>query len=205
MITEIIFDIESQRLFSDVEDGDPAKLGVSIVSAYIREVNEDQQEIRGEMRSFWENELGELWPIMASAKRIIGFNSVKFDVPVLAPYAPPDKSLGRLPHFDIMQHVRSALGHSLGLAHLGEHTLGRGKTDIGTNAVLYWNEHTKESLAKLKYYCEADVALTRDLYDFGVKNRLLRYLDRMNNPQQFRVDFSYPKEIVDASRQIGLF
>ncbi len=203
MITEVIFDIESQKLFSEVENNDPAKLGVSIVSCYIREVNENQDEIRGEMRSFWEHELADLWPIMATAKRIIGFNTIKFDVPVLAPYAPD--TFAKLPHFDIMQHVRGALGHALSLAHLGENTLGRGKTDVGTNAVIYWNEHTEESLAKLKYYCEADVSLTKDLYDYGVKNKLLKYTDRTNTPQQFTVDFSYPKEVVDASRQIGLF
>jgi len=56
---------------------------VSIVSAYIREVNENQEEIHGEMRSFWEHELSDLWPVFQNAKRIIGFNSLKFDVPVL--------------------------------------------------------------------------------------------------------------------------
>jgi len=203
MITEVIFDIESQRLFNEVEGNDPAQLGVSIVSAYIRTVNEMQDEIQGEMRSFWEHELNKLWPIMATADRIIGFNSVKFDVPVLAPYAP--ENFPKLPHFDIMAHVRAALGHSLGLAHLGEHTLGRGKTDIGTNAVLYWKTHDEESLAKLKNYCEADVALTRDLYDYGVKKRKFKYVDRTNIPREFIVDFSYPKEVMDASRQIGLF
>ncbi len=205
MITEVIFDIESQKLFSEVENNDPAKLGVSIVSVYIREVNENQEEIRGEMRSFWEHELADLWPVLTGAKRVIGFNTLKFDVPVLAPYAPATENLAKLPHLDIMQSVRAALGHSLSLAHLGENTLGRGKTDVGTNAVIYWKNHDEESLSKLKYYCEADVALTRDLYDYGVKNKILKYTDRTNTPQQFTVDFSYPKEIVDASRQIGLF
>lgn len=204
MITEVIFDIESQKLFSEVENNDPSKLGVSIVSAYIRQVNENQDEIKGEMRSFWEQDLPNLWPILKDAKRVIGFNTLKFDVPVLTPYAPADL-LTKLPHLDIMQSVRAALGHSLSLAHLGEHTLGRGKTDVGTNAVLYWNKHDEASLAKLKFYCEADVMLTRDLYDYGVKNKYLKYVDRTNTPQQFTVDFSYPREIIDASRQIGLF
>lgn len=205
MITEVIFDIESQKLFSEVENNDPAKLGVSIVSVYIREVNENQDEVRGEMRSFWEHELDGLWPVLAKANRVIGFNTLKFDVPVLSPYAPVTVSLTKLPHLDIMQSVRNALGHSLSLAHLGEHTLGRGKTDVGTNAVIYWKNHDEESLAKLKFYCEADVALTRDLYDYGVKNKQLKYVDTWNNPQVFTVDFSYPKEIIDATRQIGLF
>lgn len=203
MITEVIFDTETQKLFSEVENNDPSRLGISIVSAYIREVNDAQEEIRGEMRSFWEHELTDFWPILKSAKRIIGFNSVKFDVPVLAPYAPD--AIDKLPHFDIIQTVRTALGHYLALSVLAQHTLGTDKTDVGTNAVMYWKNHDEESLAKLKSYCEADVLLTRDLYDYGVKNKLLKYMDRANMVRQFPVDFSYPKEVVDASRQIGLF
>jgi len=203
MITEVIFDIETKRLFSEVEGNAPHLLGVSIVGAYIRQVDEHQHEISGEMRSFWEEDLGELWTLMTQATRIIGFNTIKFDIPVLIPYAP--EHFAKLPHFDIMQHVRSKLGHSLSLATLGKYTLGRDKTDVGTNAVIYWNQHDEESLKKLKDYCEADVALTRDLYDYGVANRHLKYIDNWNNVSSFSVDFSYPKEIIDSTRQIGLF
>lgn len=203
MITEVIFDIESQRLFSEVEGNEPSKLGVSIVSLYTRRVSEDQTEISGEMKSFWEHELDAMWPYFTQAQRIIGFNTLKFDVPVLLPYAP--ENFSKLPHFDMMTTVRNKLGHYLSLSTLAKYTIGRDKTDVGTNAVLYWKQHDPESLAKLKYYCEADVLLTRDLYDYGVKNKQLKYLDNWNTVQSFEVDFSYPKEILDASRQIGLF
>lgn len=203
MITEIIFDVETQKLFSEIATNDPADLLISIVSLYIREVDEFQHEIKGEMKSFWVDNLDPLWPIMASAKRIIGFNTVKFDIPALSAHAPD--TFAKMPHLDIMQFVRSALGHSLSLSKLAQHTLGKDKTDVGTNAVEYWNKHDDESLAKLKYYCEADVLLTKELYDYGVINKHLKYMDNFNNVQTFPVDFSYPKEILDASRQIGLF
>ena len=175
MITEVIFDIETKRLFSEVEGNEPSLLGVSIVGAYIRQVDEQQHEISGELRSFWEEDLPAFWEIAKSAKRIIGFNTVKFDVPVLAPYAP--ENFARYPHFDIMQTVQSKLGHKLSLSTLAKYTLGKDKTDVGTNAVLYWNQHDEESLKKLKEYCEADVMLTRELYDYGVINRELKYID----------------------------
>ncbi len=203
MIDEAIFDIESQKLFSEVAGGDPELLGVSLVSVYLRKVNEQQEEIEGMMRSFWVHELSEFWPIVMNVKRIIGFNSLKFDVPVLAPYAP--STFTRLPHFDIMQAVRDALGHNLSLRVLAEESLGRAKTDVGTNAVMYWKSQDPVQLKKLKEYCEADVLLTRDLYDYGVRNKHLKYVDKWNNPKTFVVDFSYPKEVIDASRQIGLF
>ncbi|MBI3342992.1 ribonuclease H-like domain-containing protein [Candidatus Gottesmanbacteria bacterium] len=203
MIDEVIFDVETQKLFSEVAGGDPALLGVSLVSVYIRKVDEEQRELSGEMRSFWEHEIANFWPLLAGVTRIIGFNSLKFDVPVLAPYAPA--TFTRFAHFDIMASVREKLGHNLSLAVLATQTLGAGKTDNGANAVEYWKSQDPTKLAKLKAYCEADVLLTRDLYDYGVRNKHLKYRDKWNNPKSFPVDFSYPKEVIDASRQMGMF
>ncbi len=203
MITEVIFDVETKRLFSDVEGNEPGLLGVSVVSAYIREVDEYQHEIRGSIRSFWEAEFAEMFSVMKNANRIIGFNTVKFDVPALQPYT--QENFAKFPHFDIMQTVQSKLGHKLSLSTLGKYTLGQDKTDVGTNAVEYWKAGDPESLRKLQAYCEADVILTKNLYDFGVVNRELRYIDSWNNIASFSVDFSYPKDIIDSTRQIGLF
>jgi uncharacterized protein YprB with RNaseH-like and TPR domain len=203
MISEVIFDCETQKLFSEISTNDPADLGISIVSVYVRQVDDSQREITGKMYSFWESELAAMWPYFLQAKRIIGFNSNKFDVPALKRHAPTNFT--RLPHFDIMDHVRSALDHALSLNVLATNTLSSHKTDVGTNAVIYWKSQDPEQLAKLKYYCEADVLLTRDLYDYGVREKKLKYMDKFNNAREFPVDFSYPKAIVDASRQIGLF
>lgn len=203
MITEVIFDCETQKLFSEITSGDPADLGISIVSVYVRTVNEFQQEISGKMYSFWESKLADMWKYFSGAQRIIGFNSIKFDVPALKKYSPT--GFEKLPHFDIMKLVRDQLGFSLSLNHLAGQTLGKHKVDVGTNAVGYWKKHDGESLAKLKFYCEADVTLTKNLYDYGVMNKKLKYLDKWNNPRDIPVDFSYPAAVLDASRQIGLF
>lgn len=203
MLTQAFFDVETQKLFSETGSYDPSALGISIVSVYIRTVDENQQEQTAAMYSFWEEELPDMWKHFSGVSRIIGFNTIKFDIPTLSPYAPT--GFEKLPHFDIMKMVRDALGFSLSLNHLATQTLGKEKTDVGTNAVLYWKEHSPESLAKLKMYCEADVLLTRDLYDFGVREKKLKYMDKWNSLREFPVDFSYPKEIIDASRQIGLF
>ncbi|MBU1327380.1 ribonuclease H-like domain-containing protein [Patescibacteria group bacterium] len=203
MLQEVIFDVETQKLFNEITTNDPADLGISLVSVYVRQINDKQEEIGGTMYSFWDHELAGMWPLFEDAKRIIGFNSRKFDVPALSPRAP--KNFSRLPHFDIMEFVRSALGFSLSLDSLVQHSLGREKTDVGTNAVKYWKSQNPQLLQKLKNYCEADVLLTRDLYDFGVKNKFLKYRDKWNNLLNIEVDFSYPKEVIDSTRQIGLF
>lgn len=203
MITEIIFDIETKKLFNEIETDNPSDLGVSLVSVYRRTLTSHMDEISGEMMSFWETDFDRMWPLFREAKRIVGFNSLKFDVPALAPLSP--LPFTKLPHFDMMQAVREELGRNLSLNHLSEHTLGRSKTDSGVNAVEYFKKGDPESLSKLQHYCEQDVLLTRDLYDRGLETGILRYLDQWNNPKTVTVDFSYPKEVVDSSRQIGLF
>jgi DEAD/DEAH box helicase domain-containing protein len=203
MITEIIFDCETQKLFNEISGSDPGDLGVSVVSVYVRTVDDFQHEAHGAMYSFWEQELADMWKHFSGAQRIIGFNSLKFDVPALKKYSPT--GFERLPHFDIMKIVRDTLGFSLGLDHLAAQTLGVHKTDIGTNAVAYWKNHTPENLAKLRKYCEADVHLTRDLYDYGVEHKKLKYTDKWNTLRDIPVDFSYPQAVIDASKQIGLF
>lgn len=203
MITEVIFDCETQKLFNEIVGGDPGDLGISVVSVYVRTVDDFQNEIQGTMYSFWEDELADMWKYFSGAQRIIGFNSVKFDVPALKNYSPT--GFEKLPHFDIMKIVRDALGFSLSLNHLASQSLGKYKSDVGTNAVEYWKKHDEESLTKLKSYCEADVLLTRDLYDFGVQHKKLNYMDKWNTTREIPVDFSYPQAVIDASRQIGLF
>lgn len=203
MITEVFFDIETKKLFNEITTDNPADLGISIVSVYRRKLTEDMTEADGEMLSFWETDIPAMWPLLREADRIIGFNSLKFDVPALAPLAPYE--LVKLPHFDMMAKVREILGRSLSLNHLAEMNLGKNKTDVGTNAVLYWKKGDPESLAKLKHYCEQDVLITRDLYDYGMKRHQLKYKDQWNNVKYMDIDFSYPPEVIQKSRQIGLF
>lgn len=202
MVTEIIFDVETKKLFSDISSDDPGLLGVSIVSIYKRVLDDEQREQEGEMQSFWEQDFDRMWPWFTKADRIIGFNTLKFDVPALRPYTTID--LEKLHHLDIMDIVRQKVGRKLSLNALAQETLGNVKTDQGTNAVLYYAKGDPMSLAKLRTYCEADVSLTRDLYDFGKKQGFLKYKDKWNDSVRVEIDFSYPKT-KEPVPQIGLF
>jgi len=102
-----------------------------------------------------------------------------------------------------MDHVKNALGFRAGLGAIAAETLGHTKIDHGLNAVKYWAEHTEESLTKLKKYCEADVQVTKEVYDFGMKNKFLKFKDKWNTVRTFSVDFSYPVKIEEP--QLELF
>ncbi len=199
---EVIFDVETQKLFSEIEDYDPGKLGLSVVSAYARTTNGDGTETDGQIYSFWEADLPKLWLLFQDADRIIGFNSLRFDIPVLQSYT--QIPLLRFNHLDILDEVKKTFGKRISLNDIVKETLGIQKTDIGINAVNYWNKGDRKSLEKLQKYCESDVLLTRDIYDFAVKNKNLRFKDKWNSPREIEVDFSYPRE-EDTNTQIGLF
>lgn len=202
MKIEVFFDVETKKLFSEVEGRDPSLLGVSLVSMYRRDIDENGREVNGVMTSYWERDFEKMWRHFQEADRIIGFNSRSFDMAALSPYMlyPIDESH----HLDILEEVRLSLGRRIGLSALAKETLGADKTDIGVNAVAYFKKGDEESLMKLQKYCESDVLLTRDLYDYGVKNRYLKYIDSWNTQRQFPIDFSY-KSSGKKEKQVGLF
>lgn len=199
---QVFFDVETKNLFSDIPDQDPGKLGVSVVSLYERTVDEMQNEIEGKIMSFWENEFDKMWPIFQSAQRIVGFNSLNFDVPTLQPYA--NFPFKKLPHFDIMDEFKKVLGHRISLDAIAKETLDRQKIDSGLDAVYYWRKGDKESLDKLKKYCEDDVLITKAIYDFVVKNGHLLFKDKWNTLQKAELDFTITIENSFAN-QAGLF
>lgn len=194
---EVFWDVETKSFFDEAGTFDPAKLGVSIVSVYWRKNGE------GQMQSFWESDFDQMWKIFRDADRIVGFNTLGFDVPAMKPYAPAD--FAKLPHFDILEKVRLANdGHGASLNAIAKQTLNTAKIDSGENAILYWRRGDQESLALLKKYCEMDVAITRDIYDYAMQNKTLKFIDRWNNPREISVDFSYP-ESLDSAKQSSLF
>lgn len=199
---QVIFDVETKKLFGEIADQDPGNLGVSIVSLYTREVDEKQNETKGEIMSFWEREFDKMWPIFQSANRIIGFNSLNFDVPALSPYT--NFPFKKLPHFDIMLEFKNKTGHRISLDAIAKETLDRQKIDSGLDAVYYWRKGDKESLDKLKRYCEDDVIITKKIYDFAVNKGYLLFKDKWNTLQKVELDFSIAKEVAVAN-QVGLF
>lgn len=214
-IIEVVFDLETKKLFGDDGATTPEELGVSVLSAYRRVVDGKGNEVRGEMKSFWDplakNTDGGilgfegLLDFFEDASRIIGFNSLGFDVPALGPIF-KDKNLFEFPHFDILAKVKAILGHRLSLDAIAKETLGYSKIDDGLNAVKYWRQQDPESMSKLRRYCEMDVVVTTDVYKYAMKNKMLKYKDKWNELREVEVDFSYPKIIKEEpAAQMGLF
>lgn len=138
----------------------------------------------GEYTSFSREELPQLWPIIEQADVLIGFNSNSFDIPLLNRYYPGD--LSRIPSLDLLVEVQKALGRRIRLQSLAEATLGRGKSGDGLKAGEWWREGKHDLVRK---YCIEDVRITRELYDYALKNGKLKYKD-LREKRDLKIDTS---------------
>ncbi len=155
MSEKLVLDLETQREFSEVEGRKPELLGVSVVGVYSYETNRYD--------AYMEADLGaKLAPRLQAAEIIIGFNSRRFDLPVLQPYLPYDGAA--LPMLDIMEEVVKNLGHRVSLDSIAQATLGRGKSGSGLDALRWFKEGRFDLITK---YCLDDVKLTKEVYDYG--------------------------------------
>lgn len=179
MSREIVLDIETQNIFADVNN-DIRGLKVSVVCLYDYATDTFQ--------SFKEDELKNMWPLLEQADRIIGYNSIFFDIPVLNNYYAGD--LLKLPQLDMLVEIKKNLGNRLKLNDVAKATLKIEKSGEGLQAVQWYKEGNWDDLIK---YCMDDVKITRDVYEFGKKNKQLFYNDILTGQlRPFPVNFEMP-------------
>lgn len=179
---QVFFDIETKRTFSQVEGNFPEKLGISFVGVCVRDGHHGQ----GEMLGFFENELDQMFTIFEQADVLIGYNSDHFDIPALTTYYSGD--IFKFPSLDLLARFKTATGHRVKLDVLAQETLGKGKSGDGLDAIKYYETG---QLEKLKEYCLMDVEITRDLYDYGMKNGSVKYKNKWNRLIETPIDFSF--------------
>ncbi len=178
---KVIFDIETKNIFSDVGSDNPADLDLSVISIYDYNTNK--------YYSFLENELNKLWPFLETADLFITFNGKSFDLPLLQKYAPFDLSTKQ--HLDIFEKVENSIKKKIGLNAIASMTLGISKSASGLQAVKWWNSGEIKKIIK---YCEQDVKVTKDVYEYGLKNKKLSYFDtKTKEKTDIIIDFSLSK------------
>ena len=192
MLNEIVFDIETQNTFADV-DNDFKKFKISCVSIY--------QYATDTYTSFEESELNKLWPILEKADRIIGYNSEHFDLPILHNYYPGD--LSAVSHLDIMKQIKASTGMRLKLNDVAMATLDMEKSADGLQAIKWWKEG---KIDEIKKYCEQDVKVTKEIYEFGKNNKQLFYKSLVGEVVPFAVNFAMEpaKDVSKEKKNINL-
>ncbi len=172
---EVVFDIET---IGDIRDLSTMKL--TVISIY--EFEHDRYS------SYEEHELGNLWPIFERAERLIGFNSEHFDLPILDRYYAGD--LTRFPHLDLLKVIKDSAGRRFKLNDIAKATLQIEKSADGLQA-MEWFKEGKMDL--IKQYCEQDVKVTKEVYDYGIKNKMLYYPTITGEILPFPVNFELIK------------
>ncbi len=168
MLKKIVLDLETQNLFQDVGGrGKNHLLKISVCGIY--EYSKDEYSIYEEL------ELPKLASILQSADQIIGFNIKSFDFEVLQPYL--DFNIFELPYYDILEEINRSLGRRIRLETVAQGTLGSGKSGSGKEAVLYYRSGRMDLLKK---YCLDDVKVTKQVYEYALKNQKLLYRDFFN-------------------------
>lgn len=159
---KIVFDVETSNLFQDVGTNNPADLTISLLAIY--DYAEDKYS------SFLESELSQLWPILSKADVLIGYNSDHFDIPLLNKYYPGN--LAKIKSVDLLKEIRNAIGRRVRLDQVAQGTLGVSKSGHGLQALEWWK---KGEIEKVRAYCIDDVKITKELYDYALKNGKLFY------------------------------
>lgn len=157
---KIVFDIETRNVFGEVGSADPAALDISVVGVYDSETDT--------YKTYLQEELTQLWPILERADMLIGFYSDNFDIPLLDKYYPGD--LTKIKSLDILKEIRKQYGRGMKLDQLAQGTLGLGKSGDGLDAIKWWRAGEIE---KLREYCLDDVKITKEIYDYAMQNQKL--------------------------------
>lgn len=164
---KVVFDVETSNIFSDVGSNDPIDLNISIVGTYDYESDK--------YRAFLQEELGELWPIMENAEMLVTFNGDHFDIPLLNKYYAGD--LFKIKSLDLLKEMQKSAGRRMKLDQIAEGTLGTKKSGNGMDAIKWWRGGEIE---KVKNYCLDDVRITKELYDYALKNGKLIFKEGPN-------------------------
>lgn len=171
---KLVLDIETRNTFAEVGGREPGLLDLSLLVVY----DYDKKLFT----SYLEEDLPRLWPLLESADLIIGFNSDYFDIPILNKYYTGD--LSRIRSLDLLSEVKKSLGKRISLDMIAAGTLGREKSSHGLQAVEWWKEGKIE---EIRAYCQEDVRITRDIFDYALANGKLKY-KMVNEIREFAVD-----------------
>ena len=114
----IVYDLETQKSFDEINSREPSKLGVSVVVVYDYRDNQ--------YKSFQENQLKNIWPLFEQADLIVGYNQKHFDNKVLNAYYAGD--MDTFAHLDLLEEFYKTAGFRARLDDLAQATLGEKKS-----------------------------------------------------------------------------
>lgn len=160
----VVFDIETQNSFADVGKNEPALLDLSVISAYDSDTKA--------YHTVSIDEIEEIWPVFEQADAVVGYNSNHFDLPIIGKYYPG--SFSHIKSIDLLEDIKRTLGRRIKLDDIAESTLGVKKDGHGLQAITWWRAG---EIDRVKQYCQRDVEITKDVFEYALKNGHVMYTD----------------------------
>jgi len=162
----VFFDVETQYLAEEVGGWDFIhRLKLAAAVSY--------STADGAFRWYTEETVDDLIAELRAADLVVGYNVLRFDYTVLSAYT--EHPLHRRPTVDLLAHLYNTLGFRLKLDNVAQATLGISKSADGVQAVRWYRQG---ALDKVLAYCQQDVEITRQLYEFGRERGYVQYLDK---------------------------
>ena len=172
-----VLDLETRRSAQEVGGWHRADLmGVSCVVVY--------DSASDTFRDYLQEDVPRLVGDLVEFDLVVGFNILRFDYAVLGGLSRFDFS--SLPTLDILGDIHAALGYRLSLDHLARETLGAAKSASGMQALAWWKEGR---IGDIIAYCRQDVAVTRDLFLFGLRHGHLLFRNKAEKAVRVPVDW----------------
>ena len=177
MTNVLFFDLETQRSLDEVGGRQNIRqlsmsVGVTLSSA------------TGEFRDYREGDVQALIADLLAADLVVGYNVLGFDYEVLRGYT--SQPLERIPTVDMLQVVYARLGFRVSLDSVAGATLGAAKSADGLQAIRWYREGKIEELLA---YCRQDVAITRQVYEYGRAHGLVHYTDKFGRVRPIKVNW----------------
>ena len=163
-MNKVVFDIETSNTFQEAGSNNPADLDISVVGIY---------EYDGDKYSaFLKEDFNQLWRIIENTDQFITFNGDHFDIPLLNKYYKKAGrgDLSKIRSLDLLKEIKNSYGRRMKLDQIAEGTFGIGKSGNGLEAVAWWRSGEIE---KIRKYCLDDVRITKDVYEYALKNKKL--------------------------------
>jgi DEAD/DEAH box helicase domain-containing protein len=173
----LVVDLETQNLVQDVGGwGHIDKLKISVACAYDSKTDQ--------YLTFLESEISKLNEL-CEERLVVGYNIRGFDLIILQAYG---LKLDQLDVFDIMYDVQTLTRQKfLKLETLAQGTLNAGKSADGLLAVQWWKEGKIDEIIK---YCKQDVQVTKDIFEYGRKNGLVKIRKADGSNSEVRVNWN---------------
>jgi DEAD/DEAH box helicase domain-containing protein len=162
----ITFDVETQYTADEVGGWShirDMRLAVAVTYDSVADV----------YRDYTEQDVDLLISTLRSADLVVGYNLLRFDYEVLRAYT--NDPLLDIQTVDMLRDLYRTMGWRPKLDNVAAATLGESKSADGLQAVRWFR---KGQLDKVIAYCQRDVQVTWNVYEFGRRNGYVKYRDR---------------------------